>query len=97
MLRNRLIFMNKWFVGCDNVKLFELEKTTMSLYRKISEKDKILCIKDGFCDFEDVNFRIEYNIKTNDKQTFLNTYKHIFRHFNTVEHFKHGVKCVQWC
>ena len=46
----------------------------MSLHRKISEKDKILCIKDGFCDFEDVNFRIEYNIKTNDKQTF---FKHV--------------------
>ena len=73
MLRNRLIFMNKWFAGCDNVKLFELEKN-MSLHRKISEKDKILCIKDGFCDFEDVNFRIEYNIKTNDKQTF---FKHV--------------------
>ena len=26
ILRNRLILMNKWFAGCDNVKLFELHK-----------------------------------------------------------------------
>ena len=76
MLRNRLIFMNKWFAGCGNVKLSlrARKKQNMSLYREISEKDKILCIKDGFCDFEDVNFRIEYNIKTNDKRTF---FKHV--------------------
>ena len=28
ILRNRLILMNKWFAGCDNVKLFELHKNT---------------------------------------------------------------------
>ena len=29
ILRNRLILMNKWFAGCDNVKLFEFHKNKL--------------------------------------------------------------------
>ena len=39
ILRNRLILMNKWFAGCDNVKLFELHKNnkiTVAWFAKLN-------------------------------------------------------------
>ena len=35
ILRNRLLLMNKWFAGCDNVKLCELHKNNIIIFHAI--------------------------------------------------------------